>query len=164
MENITKSISNQDLVITHGKKTVWANSLRECIRNITTITFNTLWITSYKLTMVFLSHAELQELCMCCFAYVKFTLNPPMSPSHREDQAILIVKWKYWRILALLFSQLLLNKKVQYTGTMPSISNASKELWCFNCNSMRIVCLHDSCPEHCDLCLRIKAIIMKSSL
>jgi hypothetical protein len=74
------------------------------------------------------------------------------------------VKGKYRRILLSLFSQLLLNKKAQHTAIiMPSISNNPKELWCFNCDSMRIVCLHDSCPEHCDLCLRIKAIIMESS-
>ena len=34
----------------------------------------------------------------------------------------------------------------------------SKQIWCFNCNSMRNVCIHDSCPEHCDLCFRIKKI------
>jgi hypothetical protein len=82
----------------------------------------------------------------------------------KERCSHLIVKGKYRRILLSLFSQLLLNKKAQHTAIiMPSISNTPKELWCFNCDSMRIVCLHDSCPEHCDLCLRIKAIIMKSS-
>jgi len=39
-------------------------------------------------------------------------------------------------ILPSLLSQLLLNKNAQHTTIMPSISSTSKELWCFNCNSM----------------------------
>ena len=33
-----------------------------------------------------------------------------------------------------------------------------KEIWCFGCNSMQIVCLHKECPKHCDMCDRIKEI------
>ena len=40
----------------------------------------------------------------------------------------------------------------------------SKELWCFNCNCVKTVCLHNSCPDHCDLCDRIKEIAIKSSM
>src|SRR5919202_3819112 len=36
-------------------------------------------------------------------------------------------------------------------------STTPKELWCFACNSMKITCLHECCPEHCNMCDRIKA-------
>ena len=45
-----------------------------------------------------------------------------------------------------------------------SFPNTSpKELWCFACNSMKVTCLHDCCREHCDMCDRIKAILMKTN-
>jgi hypothetical protein len=44
------------------------------------------------------------------------------------------------------------------THIMSSFSTSPKELWCFACNSVKLTCLHDSCPEHCDMCDRIKAI------
>jgi hypothetical protein len=40
---------------------------------------------------------------------------------------------------------------------------APKELWCFACNSMKIVCLHENCAEYCDMCDRIKAIVMRTN-
>ena len=40
---------------------------------------------------------------------------------------------------------------------------APKEVWCFACNSIKITCLHDCCPEHCDMCDRIKAILMRTN-
>ena len=39
----------------------------------------------------------------------------------------------------------------------------SKQIWCFGCNSMQIVCLHKGCPEHCDMCNRIKEIKLNRS-
>ena len=44
------------------------------------------------------------------------------------------------------------------------IMPSSKNLWCFNCNSVRVVCIHDECPEHCDMCTRIKEIASKSGV
>ena len=52
-----------------------------------------------------------------------------------------------------------MRKKVM--SYLPSSNN--NELWCFSCNCLKVVCLHDCCPLHCDLCLRIKAVVMKSS-
>jgi len=44
-----------------------------------------------------------------------------------------------------------------------SFSPHPKELWCFACNSVKTTCLHDNCPEHCDMCDRIKAIVMRTN-
>ena len=42
-------------------------------------------------------------------------------------------------------------------------SNTSPKELCFSCSSMKVTCLHDCCPEHCDMCDRIKAILMKTN-
>ena len=39
----------------------------------------------------------------------------------------------------------------------------SKQIWCFGCNCMQSVCLHKGCPEHCDMCNRIKEIKLNRS-
>ena len=39
----------------------------------------------------------------------------------------------------------------------------SKELWCFACNSIKITCIHDNCPAHCNMCDRIKSILMRTN-
>ena len=38
-----------------------------------------------------------------------------------------------------------------------------KELWCFNCNCTIAVCIHDNCPRHCDMCTRIREIMLKTT-
>ncbi|MFL6322990.1 MAG: hypothetical protein ACJ72Q_21300 [Nitrososphaeraceae archaeon] len=38
-----------------------------------------------------------------------------------------------------------------------------KELWCYAFNSMKITCLHDYCPEHCNMCDMIKAMVMRTN-
>lgn len=38
-----------------------------------------------------------------------------------------------------------------------------KELWCFNCNCTISVCIHNSCPKHCDMCTRIREIMLKTT-
>jgi hypothetical protein len=65
----------------------------------------------------------------------------------------------------LLFSQLLLNGIAYNTDIMSSSSSfpTPKEVWCFACNSMKITCLHDCCPEHCNMCYRIKAILTRTT-
>ena len=40
---------------------------------------------------------------------------------------------------------------------------SSKEIWCFGCNSMQIECLHKECPQHCDMCDRIREIRLNAS-
>ena len=47
---------------------------------------------------------------------------------------------------------------------MDSCSPPSKELWCFNCNCIKGVCLHNECPQHCDMCIRIRELAIKSSI
>ena len=44
-----------------------------------------------------------------------------------------------------------------------SFPSTPKELWCFACSSMKVTCLHDCCPEHCNMCDRIKAIVMRTN-
>jgi hypothetical protein len=52
-----------------------------------------------------------------------------------------------------------------YMHSYPSSSSSSpKELWCFGCNCMRGVCLHDACPVHCDMCIRIRELAPKSGM
>lgn len=41
--------------------------------------------------------------------------------------------------------------------------SSSKQIWCFACNCMQNVCLHKECPQHCDMCARIKEIRSKAS-
>jgi hypothetical protein len=36
-----------------------------------------------------------------------------------------------------------------------------QEIWCFGCNSTMALCNHNECPEHCDMCVRIKEIKSK---
>src|SRR5947208_12079991 len=38
----------------------------------------------------------------------------------------------------------------------------AKEIWCFGFNSMQSVCLHKECPQHCDMCYRIKEIRLET--
>ena len=42
-------------------------------------------------------------------------------------------------------------------------SSSTKEIWCFGCNCMQSVCNHRECPEHCDMCMRIKEIRLQAS-
>jgi len=30
-----------------------------------------------------------------------------------------------------------------------------KQVWCFVCNSLRSICIHDNCNIHCSLCFKI---------
>jgi hypothetical protein len=55
--------------------------------------------------------------------------------------------------------QQLIYMHIFYDGMSPS----SKQIWCFGCNSMQSVCLHKGCPEHCDMCNRIKEIRLNRS-
>lgn len=55
--------------------------------------------------------------------------------------------------------QQLIYTQVFYDRMSPS----SKQIWCFGCNSMQNVCLHKGCPEHCDMCNRIKEIRLNRS-
>src|SRR6266516_4726433 len=45
--------------------------------------------------------------------------------------------------------------KLGITLPISIMSSYSKELWCIDCNSIKVVCLHSCCPEHCDMCNRI---------
>jgi hypothetical protein len=66
----------------------------------------------------------------------------------------------------LLFSQLLLNNTDYILYLMSSSSlppTTPKELWCFACNSIKITCLHNCSPEHCNMCDRIKAILIRTN-
>lgn len=47
---------------------------------------------------------------------------------------------------------------------MRVFSSSSKQLWCFDCNMTQSVCLHKACPEHCDICNRIKEIRSNRSI
>ncbi len=38
-----------------------------------------------------------------------------------------------------------------------------KQIWCFRCNCMQSVCIHRKCPQHCDMCDRIKEIRLRAS-
>ena len=65
-------------------------------------------------------------------------------------------------ILLFLFCLHLIHKNAIILDTISSsfFPSTPKELWCFACNSVKITCLHDCCPEHCNTCDRIKAIVM----
>src|SRR5215831_11299922 len=86
-----------------------------------------------------------------------------------------IIRWKYsilmlhpWIEIILqswapgwtdILPQQLIYMDVFYDGMSPS----SKQIWCFGCNSMQRICLHKGCPQHCDMCNRIKEIRLNTS-
>jgi hypothetical protein len=46
---------------------------------------------------------------------------------------------------------------------MRQLSQTSKQIWCFGCNCMQNVCIHNECPQHYNMCDRINEIRLKAS-